>query len=453
MEIVEDITTWTQDQLQSYLDKYNIPYHCDEESSLVQTVKSYRDAVAENAAMFGEKVDAITSGLKNKLEMQKDLSKSNMDALLSEIQHSLRQLELQGELSRDRVSQALDRLRKRAIKQKIVTEAQWRDIYNDVLSPFESQTWYQRVIHRYPTNAGASTSLNRWLQHVASRLLRAKDLTEDQVGSVIDQLRASLGSTRDLSQLGDKHWWHKFQRDLRKQNKLTQEQVQKVTDDLRHDVNAYKIFATDYLGRGYDQAQQWTEDWSRRILDSGYKTIDWIYDWMGELDARLRTIWPPVRQLWRRVRREEKQHPVSAYETLRSAASSVSADWQASAKSAAASVTDAAAASASSIRAQVTDAANACRDSFTHFWRDQEREAYRRLGYTEAQLDWIQKYLSKVFTDQKSFAKANVDQALQNIRHYLQDAQVQSQAQVQHQIDQLRLQIEEWKTKQLREAK
>ena len=48
---VEDVTNWTKDQVQAYLDKYQITYDKNDES-LLDTVKMYRDAAVVNAWFF-----------------------------------------------------------------------------------------------------------------------------------------------------------------------------------------------------------------------------------------------------------------------------------------------------------------------------------------------------------------------------------------------------------------
>ncbi|ORY98054.1 hypothetical protein BCR43DRAFT_504889 [Syncephalastrum racemosum] len=415
LSTVEDISNWTRDQLQSYLDKYGIDYNVQKDSDLVSTVKSYRDAVADTAGMFGDKVDSVVSGLKIKLDEQKGMTQNNVNALVSELQHTLRQLELRGELSRDRVQQALDRLHKKAVHQKLVTETQWRDIYNEVSSPFGEQTWYQRVFQARPTDMDASTSLNRWLDSVSERLVETKDMTQDQAATVVDQLRTSVAQS-DLSKLGDAHWRKKFQHRLEKQARISHEQSQDIIDAIQNDINAYKIFAMDYAGAAADHTRQWA-DWAMDTCHNTYNTYLAPY-----VDTYLRPYLPAAWQT-------QKDDTLSA---LRAAAESMSNDW---------------AASSASVESRVTNAAQHWRDSFGQFWRERQQDYYRQLGYSEAQIDWMQTYLGKAFTDQKALTQANIDQTLQNVRHYLQDAQVQSNAQIQHQMDQLKLQLERWKNK------
>lgn len=430
----EDISSWTSDQIQTYLDKYNIHYK-DHDPSLLDTVKYYRDAAITNAKIFGERVNHIVDGLRVKLNKQKDLSQENVDAILSDIQHYLRRLELQGQLSGDRVAQALERVRKDAIKKKIVTEAQWRDIYNDVTGSFQTQSWYQKVLNRHPADTQASASLNKWLQGVANRLYESKEFSQEQANAIAEQIRDSFASTKDIKKLGDKHWRHKFKHDLEKQGQLTQDQIKDALRAVEREVNAYKIFAMDYAGDTYEQSQKWVGEMSDNIKDKGYAAMNRAYEWLNYLKDCVMNTWP-VNKYYTPAHSKNPWSPQENYASLKSAASSISQDLHDSVSSVKSSRVESA-----------SEMANSWRDSFAHYWRDKEFEAYRRLGYTEAQIDWIQSYLATKFNDHKSFVKHNIDEAMHTINRYLEDAKVQSREQVEHQVDQLKSLLESWKEK------
>ncbi|KAI7877058.1 hypothetical protein K492DRAFT_239422 [Lichtheimia hyalospora FSU 10163] len=448
-----DISAWTNEQLHSFMDKYGITHRQKDKSvseSVADTVKYYKDAAATNAEIFGTKVDHVIDGLKIKLEQQRQLSENNVANVIEGIQHRLRRLELQGELSRDRVAETLDRMHREAVQKKIVTESQWSDIYNDVLSSFEQrQAWYQRVINRKTDEA--SSSLNRWLQGVHDRLVTSASLTEKQANDVIANLRNSLVSTTDVSHLGNKRFYHHLKHELQKKGDLRKDQIKTVMDQLHDDVTAYKVFAMDYLGDKYSNAQEWADDMGRKIKDTGSYTMDRVYDWINYIDGHVRAYLPTVlgghREFYDKDIHNAKD---SAYDTIRSAVSSVAADWKGSASAAArskASIEAEVSSSASSLHSEATDTINDWHKQFSDYWYDQEREFYRRMGYTEAQIEWVQHYLSKAFKDEAALTKSQVDRTLENIAHYLEDTRTQSRAQVQHQIDQLRLLIEQWRHK------
>ncbi|KAI9268945.1 hypothetical protein BDA99DRAFT_434826 [Phascolomyces articulosus] len=454
--ITDDIAAWSKEQYYDFLDKYNIPYK-ENDPSIADTVKYYKDAAAANAEIFGSKIDHIMTGLKIKLEQQKSLSDDNMEALIETVQHKLRQLELQGQLSRDRIIQSLGSIKHDLTKKKIINEAQWREVYNDLSSSFDENrpAWYQRVFTTSKTKEDAAASLNRWLQTVHASLQQQAELTQQQADSVIRQLRDSMESTRDFNKLGNKHWRHQFKHELKNKQKqlgLTHDQMKQVMRSIERDVNGYKLFAIEYIGDKADQSQQWAEDVTHKIKESGYDTMDSIYDWWTTACGKARSYLTPLLG--------DPADPYadnSAYATIRAAVGSVTDDWKASSAKAHqskmqmqqqyAQATDEAAATLSSFKAQATEAASAWHDSFAHFWQDKEKEAYRQMGYTEAQINWIQAYLSKTFSDHHSLTKANVDHALDNIRNYLQQTQVQTQAQIQHSVDRMALLLESWKAK------
>ncbi|KAG2221956.1 hypothetical protein INT45_010480 [Circinella minor] len=444
--VTDDIASWTKEQYYDFLDKYGIPYK-ENDPSITDTVNYYKNAAAANAEIFGSKIDHIMSGLKIKLEQQKALSDENTEALIDTVQHRLRQLELQGQLSRDRIAQSMNAVKHDLIKKKVVTESQWREISNDLSSSFtENKPWYQRVFTARKDDA--ASSLNRWLQSVQNRLLQSTGLNQNQAEAVIQQLRGSMESTRDVFKLGDKHWRHQFKHDLKHKQKqlgMTQDQITNVMRSIEQDVNGYKLFAIDYIGDKADQSQQWAEDVTQKIKDSGYDTMDYLYDWWATACGKIRYYLTPV--LGDPVDPYEDH---SAYATIRAAVGSVTDDWKTSSAKAHKSqqeqyvhATD----SISSVKARATDAATSWRDSFAHFWREQEKEAYRQMGYTEAQINWIQSYLSRAFSDHQSLTKANVDHALDNIKNYLTKSQTQTQAQTQHNIDRIALLLETWKAK------
>ncbi|KAI9323215.1 hypothetical protein BX666DRAFT_1884398 [Dichotomocladium elegans] len=438
----QDLSEWTMEQYNAFLSKCNIPLP-DNNDDVASTVRYYKDKVAANAAYFGSKVDKITNNVRVWLQKQKGLAENDIDDFVAQLEHRLRRLELQGDLSRDRVAETLDRWQNKALKKKIMTDAQWRYVYNDVVSSFDQrQSWYQSVIHRKTNDA--SDSLNRFLQSIKDGLMSSLSLTEQQARSVVDALRSSLVSTHDLSKIGDKHWNHHLRHELKKNAKLQKNQIDQIMGHLEKEINAYRIFAVEYVGDKYTSAQEWADDLAQHIKGSGRYSIDRVYDLLHAIDATIRSYLP----LSLGGLPAPTPHHDSSYDTVRSAVSSVASDWRSSASAAHASkesLQAAAASSASSFGAHITEAVEDIPSNFANYWYEKEKEFYRRMGYTEAQIDWVQKYLAKTFSDQKALTKADVDHVVQTVRHYLEDAQIQTQAQVQHQIDQLHLLIEQWK--------
>lgn len=440
---VEDVTNWTKDQVQAYLDKYQITYDKNDES-LLDTVKNYRDAAVANAGIFiSDKADSVTrlvEGLKIKLEKQYKLSANNVDALSNDLSHELKQLELSGSLTQDKVKQALDRYQHQAIKQKYVTAAQWKDISNDIQGSFASPTWYQRIFGGGPSHSKlfAEDSFHTWLTtSVTQRLQQNKDLTKAEIDSVVDSLKNAIGTTsssvQDLSKLGTAAWWKQLSKDLEKSAKLKQNQADAVVDSLKDEVNAYKIFAIDYAGETAQQTQNYLLNAAQYLKDAGYDIYQKV---VHPLQAN-----------------PEKDAKVSgALYTASSAAASATnaagasaSSFRAAATDAAAAATDAAASSASVLRAQASESAYDAKDNFGRFWRQKELETYKKIGYTEAHIDWIESYLSKTFHAKTDFAKDTVQNAIRTIRQYLVNAKVQTAAHVDSQLKSIEGLIESWR--------
>ncbi|KAL9546287.1 hypothetical protein MBANPS3_006732 [Mucor bainieri] len=440
---VEDVTNWSKDQVQAYLDKYQITYDKNDES-LLDTVKSYRDAAVANAGIFiSDKADSVTrlvEGLKIKLEKQYKLSANNVDALSNDLSHELKQLELSGSLTQDKVKQALDRYQHKAIKQKYVTAAQWKDISNDIQGSFASPTWYQRIFGGGPSHSKlfAEDSFHTWLTtSVTQRLQQNKDLTKAEIDSVVESLKNAITTTsssvQDLSKLGTAAWWKQFSKDLEKSAKLKQNQADAVVESLKDEVNAYKIFAIDYAGETAQQTQNYLLNAAQYLKNAGYDVYQKV---VHPLQAN-----------------PEKDAKVSGalYSASSAAASATNAagasasSLHAAATDAAAAATDAAASSASVLRAQASESVYDAKDNFGRFWRQKELETYKKIGYTEAHIDWIENYLSKTFHAKTDFAKDTVQNAVRTIRQYLVNAKVQTAAHIDSQLKSIEGLVESWR--------
>ncbi|GAN01119.1 hypothetical protein MAM1_0004d00550 [Mucor ambiguus] len=440
---VEDVTNWTKDQVQAYLDKYQITYDKNDES-LLDTVKNYRNAAVANAGIFiSDKADSVTrlvEGLKIKLEKQYKLSANNVNALSNDLSHELKQLELSGSLTQDKVKQALDKYQHKAIKQKYVTAAQWKDISNDIQGSFTSPTWYQRIFGGGPSHSKlfAEDSFHTWLTtSVTQRLQQNKDLTKAEIDSVIESLKNAITTTsssvQDLSKLGTAAWWKQFSKDLEKSAKLKQNQADAVVESLKDEVNAYKIFAIDYAGETAQQTQNYLLNAAQYLKDAGYDIYQKV---VHPLQAN-----------------PEKDAKVSGalYSASSAAASATNAagasasSLHAAATDAAAAATDAAASSASVLRAQASESVYDAKDNFGRFWRQKELETYKKVGYTEAHIDWIENYLSKTFHAKTDFARDTVQNAVRTIRQYLVNAKVQTAAHIDSQLKSIEGLIESWR--------
>ncbi|KAG1472615.1 hypothetical protein G6F56_001431 [Rhizopus delemar] len=426
---VEDIGDWTKDQVQAYLNKYQIVYKPDE-PTLLETVKKYRDAAMVNADSFlhnpANAVNKIIDGAKLKLTSSFKLSTENANALTTDLQHSLKQLELSGSLTHDKVKQSLDKLQHKIVRQKILSESQFKELSLDIQSHFGQPTWYQRLLGQTPSTSDLfpEDSYHTWLKsNVGSRLEENKELTKDEIAAVINTLKKSItSSASDLSQLGDTRWWAKVSNELTKNAKLKQAQVESVIESVQDEVNAYKIFAMDYASETADDTQHLLARAGNYIKDAG-------------------------NQIYHAV----VHSPSSSVSSAVSVASSAAASATDAAGKSASSVTEAAGKSASSLQAQATQTVNDVKDSIGHFWRQKERETYRKVGYTEAHIDWIQNYLSQTFRDKKNYTKDTIYNTLRTVRQYLVQAKVQSLTHIDAQLKSLEELIEHWRVHTIRD--
>lgn len=383
-------------------------------------------------------IESLIDGLKIKLEKQYKMTAENIAAFTNDIQHELKQLELSGSLTQDKVKQSLDNLQHKAVKQKYVSEAQYKEIANDLASSFNSPTWFQKIFGGV-THSGHfnDDSFHTWLSSsVTQRLQENKQLTKEEIQGVVDTLKTAIASTsanvQDLNKLATKDWWAQLSRDLEKNAKLKKDQVQGVVDSLKDEVNAYKIFAIDYAGEAADHSQHVFAAAGQYIKDKG----NYIYE------AVVQSIKPS---------QNKAESIVSAASSATDAAASSASSYVADATNAAASATDAAAASASVLRAQASQSVYDAKDSFGHFWRQKERETYKKIGYTEAHIDWMENYLSKTFNDKKNLAKETIHQAVRTIRQYLVQAKVQTTAHIDAQLKSLEGLVESWRRTAVRD--
>ncbi|KAI7896479.1 uncharacterized protein EV154DRAFT_240518 [Mucor mucedo] len=464
---IQENADWTKDQVQAYLDKYQITYDKNDEG-LFDTVQKYRDAAMVNAGLFindkSNTVQRLIEGLKNKLETKYKLKADDVQAFTDDVQHELRQLELSGSLTQDKVKQSLDKLQHKAIKQKYLTAAQYKEISKDLQSSFATPTWFQKLFG--PSTSGYFTddAFHNWISNtITHRLQENKDLTKEQIQSIVDTLKSAIASTsssvQDLSKLASAAWWKQLSTDIEKNAKLKQGQVTGIVDSLKDEVNAYKIFAMDYAGEASDKTQSVLGSATQYLVNTGSYLLSFIQ---------------PVKSAEERAAASASSAAASATDAAAASASSARYAAAASASSAAgaatdaaygaaygagnsvssaaaaatdaaASARDAAAASAASIHSQASQSVNDAKNSFGHFWKQKELETYKKIGYTEAHIDWVENYLSKTFQDKRNFAKETVQSAMHTIRDYLVSAKVQTAAHVDHQLKSIENLIESWR--------
>lgn len=414
---VEDISQWTKDQAQAYLDKYHIVYDKSaNDESILDTAKRYHHAALANTNTFinnkTDMVNRMIDAAKLKLTNSYKLSTENVNALTNDLQHGLKQLELSGSLTYDKVKQTLDRLQHKAVQQKIITEAQFKELANDIQDSFTRPSWYQRLLGTVPSTSDLfpEDSYHTWLKStITTRLEQNKELTKDQIASTVDTLKKAIStsssSSSKLSKLGDANWWNKLSRDIEKNAKLKEGQAEELINSLRDEVTAYKIFAMDYASETTDKTQNMLWRASQYLMDTGSNVYQAV---MSPLKAR-------------------------------------SASVSSAVSSAASSAADASSESDTILRSRVPQGVSDAKDSFGHYWRQKELESYQKLGYTDAHLEWIQNYISKAFNDKKDMTKDTIANSIHTIRQYLSQTKVQTAAEIDAQLKSFEELIEYWR--------
>ncbi|CAO3594160.1 unnamed protein product [Absidia cylindrospora] len=242
-----------------------------------------------NAQYFGAKVDRFINNVKIRLEQQHNLSKQDLDSFINIIQHNLRQLELKGQLTGDRVGLAIDKVQRQMAHKKAITAGLWESIKNEVGSQFIGTHHYPSLLQRiFSTSSSLSdttSSVDQWLEHVHESLLDLKVLNERQMQSVMDQLRHGI-TKRNIDKLASAKWYNRLYRRLQRKGELTEQQMDQIKDTLEHEINAYKVFAANYIGNKVDQSKQWVDDIYDHCCHTAETMMASLEDWGSYLMTR-----------------------------------------------------------------------------------------------------------------------------------------------------------------------
>ncbi|KAI9353105.1 hypothetical protein BD770DRAFT_436392 [Pilaira anomala] len=515
----EEEADWTRDSLGSYFsNKYQQGFHdknADDQNSLAEIRREYKDSLISNSRIFGSGVDRLVSGFTDTLNKHRGSPDNDLDPFITNLKYKLRELELKGQLSKERVQAVLDSAYHHAMRHKILTEDEWDEAYDTFTNIYQQPSWYQRVLSLKPNVEEGASAFNNWIQSVMGHLGHVGGLTKEQTKAIADQLRTSVSDT-DFSRLGDKNWVDDLTRTLSRKTDLKKDQLEKIVASIARDVNGYRYFALDYTGKGREHAQNWCDQvktgvdgfwdrlhsqmgrWKSIVLGNSYRDHPSHYqhpsdrEYLSHHDhhhhhhsdnkhphhdfdhhdhsahhdrpSHHDRLSYHDRHSHHHDHEHAKIHPHRVADSVKSVAHSISEDWEASShsivrsrstesikskvSSAASHVTSAAAHATSKISDFDLDQLKNIdlKDSFAHFWRSKEHDVYRKLGYTEAHINWIQDYLTKTFKNQKSSVHTKSDEAVIAIKRYLNAVHVQNPTQVDATVHRLKRLLESWRT-------
>ncbi|KAI9270816.1 hypothetical protein BY458DRAFT_546964 [Sporodiniella umbellata] len=435
---VEETSEWNKDSLTAYFKKYKLQIDKNSDyNALVDTIKTYKDSVTNNARLFGSNVDNILSGFKLFLEKHAKLTGNSAESLLTNMKHQLRQLELKGQLSKERVASVLDKVRHRIVAEKLMTEAEWKRAYAHFESSFVRPNWYQRLLRLKPDIPDMeSSSIRNWVQTVMNNVARLGVLSKEQIESVTEILQENILSS-DIHKLGEKAWAEDITHRISQKTQLKKEQLEGIIRTIVEEVRAYKVFAIDYTGQVKEETRHWLED----LRDSVWgKMQNVVQPFQHKATPQKPETWQFYHHRDMHLKYPGQEQKLMA--SLRAQASALSREV-APKTNVVSQAIETAVAAASGVASQATESV---KDSFSNFWSQREYDVYRRLGYTEAHIDWIKNYLESTFQNQKDSVKGKTDEAAIAIKRYLDSCKVQTPTQVDDNVHRIKRYLENWRT-------
>ncbi|KAI8335516.1 hypothetical protein BC941DRAFT_430531 [Chlamydoabsidia padenii] len=395
----------TRNEAQKYLIRYGITHDEMDDNDLLATVKQYRDMAVLNTELFGERVERLLQGLDQKLASGVLTDPHQRKRLIKDIERVLRQLEVQGQLTRDHVhDQLMDANNKVAVSSShFLTPEQWQQVVKDVVEtvnpPSSWTSWLSRSSS--PIKIGDKDPYHTWLDQTtvsfSSWLPKHKQKT----------LKAALDKAMKRQELGSKDWWRQLLKEL---HGFSDDELETTIDQLRIQVIGFKVFLHDYLGLPtpppvYEDEHSWAEQ-------SDYGVVNTLRVWYH------RWVYRPVRAVinWFSRCRQHLDHQATTFLAEKKAQTQhVHDEWAQSIKNA--------------------------KQSFANYWLEREKEAYRRIGYTEGEIAWIHGYLNKALTSSSSHS---ITQIIDDVRRHLNSVGRQTKAQVELQVLKLERLLQAW---------
>ncbi|KAI8089490.1 uncharacterized protein BX664DRAFT_333139 [Halteromyces radiatus] len=392
----------TRKEAQTYLQQYGIPHDELDDVHLLETVKQYRDMAVLNTELFGDRVERLLEGLDKKLEQHYGVTEPHQrQRLIQDIERILRQLEIQGQMTRDHVhEQLLNDNNKIAVSSShFLTPLQWQDVIKDieefVTPPSTWSRWFGRSSS--PIKIGDKDPYHTWLDDTTLPFQSRLSPTQFKT------LYTALDKAMKREQLASNEWWAQLLKEL---DGFSADQLEWVVEQLGIRILGFKIFAHDYLGLPtpppvYEEEQ-------------GNSQYDGLRGWMDRLMkfSPLDTIITYIKQ----VRQHLDDQASTFLAEKKEQGQHVQEEW--------------------------SKAIQHAQQSFANYWHEKEHDAYRRIGYTEAEIDWIRNYLKKALHHS---APSKSHQIISDIRQYLISLERQTKAQVELHVLKLDKLLQAWK--------
>jgi hypothetical protein len=392
-------------EAQTYLRRYGIPHDEMDDAQLLATVKQYRDMAVLTTELFGDRVERLLEGLDKKLESHYGISEPHQrQRLLKDIERVLRSLEVQGQLTRDQVHDQLTAENNKVAVSAghFLTAEQWQEVIRDVeeyvTPPSTWSRWFGGASSNSIVKIGDKDPYHTWLDETTVPFASWLPATHHTT------LKIALDKAMKEQELGTTEWWQQLIQAL---HGYSEDQVERVMAELRIKVLGFKIFAHDYLGlptpppiyeeEGHDDAHAkgaleglvaMVKNWIQGV-------VDWIQQGRHHLDNQAASFLA-----------EKKEQTAQLQD-----------EW--------------------------TKAIHQAQDSFANYWHDREYEAYRRIGYTEGEIDWVRGYLNKAL--HPSSSPSSFNQIMNDVRQYLNSLERQTKAQVELHVLKLDRLLQAWK--------
>lgn len=240
------MSKWSINQLQNWLTENGVDWKsmkiAPEKHEYVALVLHYRRAAREHANLAQAKVDESLAELRRELEAKKELKTKNIDKVVDAARGAIVEAQKAGELNAESLKKAFGIAKEEVIKKKTATAEQWDEITTQLESALigaqnTAREQYHAAVKR------AQEGLQTLLDRVRTELRERREMTEENIDYVVDQVRRRIESVQDWGTAqvdDDKTWFETVREGLHKRQAATSDQVQSVMDRLENTYAGYK---------------------------------------------------------------------------------------------------------------------------------------------------------------------------------------------------------------------